>query len=179
MFSIFGDGMSLIALLVMAFHSTGISRFSPSSDSRSSFCQSSSLSKKVRRETKNQQKQLSGLQSLLVETFQGNRVVKAFGMEDYERARFNRELKRLFRIFMRVARIKAFTGPLIEALGAIAVVAVVWWAVGSLQAGTRTLGSIRGFLHGDDSRLSRRSRRSARPITPFSRGWPRPSASSK
>ena len=67
-------------------------------------------------------------------------------MEDYERARFNRELKRLFRIFMRVARIKAFTGPLIEALGAVAVVAVVWWAVGSLQAGTRTLGQFAGFF---------------------------------
>ena len=44
------------------------------------------------------QKQLSGLTVLLQETFQGNRVVKAFGMENYERSRFNRELRRLFRI---------------------------------------------------------------------------------
>ena len=105
-----------------------------------------SLSKKVRRETKNAQKQMSGLQSLLHETFQGNRVVKAFGMEDYERMRFNRELKRLFRIGMRVVRIKAFTGPVIEAMGAFAVVAVVWWAIGSLQSGARTLGQFAGFF---------------------------------
>src|SRR5260370_32394950 len=77
---------------------------------------------------------------------QGNRVVKAFGMEDYERMRFNRELKRLFRIGMRVARIKAFTGPLIEAMGAFAVVAVVWCAIGSLQSGARTLGQFAGFF---------------------------------
>ncbi len=145
-FSIFGDGMSLIALLVTAFWLDWHLAILAFIGFPIVVLPIASLSKKVRRETKNQQKQLSGLQSLLHETFQGNRVVKAFGMEDYERARFNRELKRLFRIFMRVARIKAFTGPLIEALGAIAVVAVVWWAVGSLQAGTRTLGQFAGFF---------------------------------
>src|SRR5277367_746626 len=116
-FSIFGDGMSLIALLVTAFWLDWHLAILAFIGFPIVVLPIASLSKKVRRETKNQQKQLSGLQSLLVETFQGNRVVKAFGMEDYERARFNRELKRLFRIFMRVARIKAFTGPLIEALG--------------------------------------------------------------
>ena len=145
-FSIFGDGMSLIALLITAFWIDWRLAIIAFIGFPIVVLPIASLSKKVRRETKNQQKQLSGLQSLLHETFQGNRVVKAFGMEDYERERFNRELKRLFRIFMRVARIKAFTGPLIEALGAVAVVAVVWWAVGSLQAGTRTLGQFAGFF---------------------------------
>jgi ATP-binding cassette, subfamily B, bacterial MsbA len=145
-FSIFGDGMSLIALLVTAFWLDWRLALIAFIGFPIIVLPIASLSKKVRRETKNQQKQLSGLQSLLHETFQGNRVVKAFGMEDYERARFNHELKRLFRIFMRVARIKAFTGPLIEALGAVAVVAVVWWAVGSLQTGTRTLGQFAGFF---------------------------------
>jgi subfamily B ATP-binding cassette protein MsbA len=145
-FSIVGDGMSLTALLATAFYLDWRLAIIAFIGFPIVVLPIASLSKKVRRETKNQQKQLSGLQSLLVETFQGNRVVKAFGMEDYERARFNRELKRLFRIFMRVARIKAFTGPLIEALGAFAVVAVVWWAVGSLQAGTRTLGQFAGFF---------------------------------
>ncbi len=178
-FSIFGDGMSLIALLVTAFWLDWQLAMIAFMGFRSSCCRSRSLSKKVRRETKNQQKQLSGLQSLLQETFQGNRVVKAFGMEEYERARFNRELRRLFRIFMRVARIKAFTGPMIEAMGAVAVVAVVWWAVGSLQAGTRTLGTIRRIFHHDDSRLPAVQERWAKPTTVFSRGSPRPSASSR
>jgi len=145
-FSIWSDGVSMIALIVTAFYMDWqlalimlvcfpigvgpVVRFS----------------RRVRKETKNAQKQLGGLQALLQETFQGNRVVKAFGMEDYERGRFNTELRRLFRIYMRVARIKAFTGPLIEAMGAFAVVAVVWYATSSLMAGTRTLGSFAGFF---------------------------------
>ena len=47
---------------------------------------------------------------------------------------------------MRVARIKAITGPMIESLGAVAVVVVVWWAFPSVAAGRRTLGSFAGFF---------------------------------
>jgi subfamily B ATP-binding cassette protein MsbA len=145
-FSIFGDGTQLISLLATAFYLDWQLAIVAFIGFPIVVVPIISLSKKVRRETKNAQKQMSGLQSLLHETFQGNRVVKAFGMEDYERMRFNRELKRLFRIGMRVVRIKAFTGPVIEAMGAFAVVAVVWWAIGSLQSGARTLGQFAGFF---------------------------------
>jgi len=145
-FSIFGDGTQLISLLATAFYLDWQLAIVAFIGFPIIVVPIISLSKKVRRETKNAQKQMSGLQSLLHETFQGNRVVKAFGMEDYERMRFNRELKRLFRIGMRVVRIKAITGPVIEAMGAFAVVAVVWWAIGSLQSGARTLGQFAGFF---------------------------------
>ena len=117
-FSIFGDGMSLIALLAAAVWLDWQLAIIAFIGFPIVVLPITSLSKKVRRETKHQQKQLGGLQSLLHETFQGNRVVKAFGMEDYERARFHRELKRLFRIFMRVARIptQSSCGPARTAL---------------------------------------------------------------
>ncbi|HYB90675.1 MAG TPA: ABC transporter ATP-binding protein [Candidatus Binataceae bacterium] len=145
-FSIFGDGASLVALLCTAFvidWQLALIAFVGFPITVGPVVR---LSRRVRKETRNAQKQLGGLQGLLHETFQGNRVVKAFGMEDYERRRFNSELKRLMRINMRVARIKAFTGPMIEAMGAFAVVAVVWYATASLLAGTRTLGSFGGFF---------------------------------
>jgi subfamily B ATP-binding cassette protein MsbA len=89
---------------------------------------------------------LSGLTVLLQETYQGNRVVKAFGMEDYERGRFNKELRRLFRIYMRVARIKAITGPTMEVMGAFAIVGVIWWGSHEVLAGTRTPGVFTAFI---------------------------------
>jgi subfamily B ATP-binding cassette protein MsbA len=82
----------------------------------------------------------------LQEAFQGNRVVKAFGMEDYERARFHRELRRLFRISLRVARIKALTGPMIEVLGAIAIVWAILWGSHSVLSGSRTPGTFISFM---------------------------------
>ncbi len=81
---------------------------------------------------------------MLQETFQGNRVVKAFGMEDYERRRFNTELRRLFRIRMRVARIKALTSPMIEVHGRVRPsCGMLWCGASSVDAGTRTLGIVR------------------------------------
>lgn len=145
-FSIWRDGVSMIALIATAFYMDWQLALIMLVGFPIGVGPVVKFSRRVRKETKNAQKQLGGLQALLQETFQGNRVVKAFGMEDYERRRFNTELRRLFRIYMRVARIKAFTGPLIEAMGAFAVVAVVWYATASLMAGTRTLGSFAGFF---------------------------------
>jgi ATP-binding cassette, subfamily B, bacterial MsbA len=104
------------------------------------------FSKEIRRMTKDAQRQLSGLMVLLQETYQGNRIVKAFGMEDYERARFRRELRRLYRISMRVARIRSVTGPMIEVMGAFAIVAVIWWGAHSVMAGSRTPGVFVAFI---------------------------------
>ena len=145
-FSIWSDGLSIIALLFTAFYMDWPLALIMFVGFPLGVGPVVKFSKRVRKETKNAQKQIGGLQALLHETFQGNRVVKAFGMEDYERRRFDTELRRLFRIFMRVARIKAFTGPIIEAMGAFAIVAVVWWAIPSLVAGTRTLGTFAGFF---------------------------------
>lgn len=104
------------------------------------------FSKRMRKMAKDAQKQLSGLAVILQETYQGNRVVKAFGMEDYERGRFHRELKRLFRIYMRVALIKSVTGPMIEAMGAFAIVAVIWWGIASVLSGGRSPGEFGAFF---------------------------------
>jgi len=104
------------------------------------------FSRQMRKMTKDAQRQLSGLNVILQETYQGNRVVKAFGMEEYERARFSRELRRLFRIYMRVARIKAITGPMIDVMGAFAFVAVLLWGAYSVLAGTRTPGTFIAFM---------------------------------
>ena len=104
------------------------------------------FSKGMRKMTKDAQRQMSGLTVLLQETYQGNRVVKAFGMEDYERARFSKELRRLYHIYMRVARIKAITGPTMEVMAAFAIVGVIWWGAHEVLAGTRTPGVFTAFI---------------------------------
>ena len=53
------------------------------------------LSRRLRRVTRQGQSTLGDLAALLQETIQGNRVVKAFGMEEYERRRFDAESERL------------------------------------------------------------------------------------
>jgi subfamily B ATP-binding cassette protein MsbA len=104
------------------------------------------FSRRMRKLTKKAQKQMSGITSLLQEAYQGNRVVKAFGMEEYERERFDVELRRLFKYSMRAAVIKASTGPMIESMSAVAILVALWYGAASVIHGTRTVGTFVAFL---------------------------------
>jgi ATP-binding cassette, subfamily B, bacterial MsbA len=104
------------------------------------------LSRRLRRVTRKGQVTLGNLATLLQETIQGNRVVKAFGMEDYEIRRFDAESERLVKLYMKAARIKAFTTPMMEVLASFGIAGVVWYGGSSVMAGGRTPGSFMAFL---------------------------------
>jgi ATP-binding cassette, subfamily B, bacterial MsbA len=146
MFAIFSQSTRLIAVLAGAFYVDWKFALAAFIVFPTAVLPVVSFSKGMRKMTKDAQRQLSGLTVLLQETYQGNRVVKAFGMEDYERSRFNKELRRLFRIYLRVARIKAITGPTMEVMGAFAIVGVIWWGAHEVLAGTRTPGVFTAFI---------------------------------
>jgi subfamily B ATP-binding cassette protein MsbA len=146
LFSLVGDSISLVSLIVAAC----VIDWQLAAISLIAFPLAvlpvTKFSRRMRRMARSAQQQLGGLSSLLQETIQGNRVVKAFGMEEYERRRFGVELRRLFRISMKVATIKALTAPLIEVLGALGVVAVLWYGTASVLEHRRTPGSFGAFF---------------------------------
>jgi subfamily B ATP-binding cassette protein MsbA len=104
------------------------------------------LSKRLRGFSKKGQVSMANLTVLLQETVQGNRVVKAFGMEAYEQRRFAEENDRLFKLSMKATCIRAFTNPMMEVLAAFGIAGVVWYGGHSVIAGGRTQGSFLAFL---------------------------------
>src|SRR5438128_1438946 len=93
------------------------------------------MGKKVRRFTKKGQVTIGQLTSLMQEAIQGIRIVKAFGMEEYERNRFFRENRRLLKLGIRRGRIRAITTPAMELLAAFAIGGVVWYGGYSVIGG--------------------------------------------
>jgi len=67
-------------------------------------------------------------------------------MQAYERQRFNEENERLFRLYMKSTRIRAFTNPMLEILAACGIAGVVWYGGYSVIGGGRTQGSFLAFL---------------------------------
>ena len=104
------------------------------------------LSKRLRRYSKRGQATLGNLSALLQETIQGNRIVKAFGMEQYELERFGAENARLFDIYMKASRAKALIQPIMEMLAAFGIAAVVLYGGYSVIKGGRTQGDFLAFL---------------------------------
>jgi subfamily B ATP-binding cassette protein MsbA len=104
------------------------------------------LSRRLKSYSSRRQESLGLLASFLGEAAQGNRVVKAFGMEDYERARFDAEAMRLFRHAMKATQARAMVTPLMEMLGAVGIGAVIYYGGYSVLSGTRTQGDFLGFM---------------------------------
>ena len=83
---------------------------------------------------------------ILHETIGGNRIVKAFGMEDYEKKRFAKENMRSFDYAMKSAYVNALSPPLMEFFGGIGIVAIIWYGGYSVIEGVSTPGNFFSFL---------------------------------
>jgi ATP-binding cassette, subfamily B, bacterial MsbA len=79
------------------------------------------IGRRVRTTTRRGQDQLADVQNILHETITGNRIVKAFGMESWEVARFRKAAQRLFRANLRSVAASAISSPLMDVLGSIAI----------------------------------------------------------
>jgi len=98
----------------------------------------------LRQNSRRSQEAIARLNGLLHENVQGNRVVKAFAQEDYERRRFAEHDDRIFTLYMRGSVIRSL--PITEVLAGIAVAGIIWYGGKSVIAGARTQGSFIAFV---------------------------------
>lgn len=82
--------------------------------------------KKIRKRGLRMHERRAELDTVLQETISGVRIVKAFGMEDYERRRFAGANEQVFQAMMRVIRVDAMTSPVLEILGAFGIALAIW-----------------------------------------------------
>jgi len=83
------------------------------------------LTKRMRRVSSGIQTEMGTLNATLAQSFQGIRIIKSFGMEEYESNRVERVVVRLLRLNLRGARAGAAVQPIIDAFGGLAVAAVI------------------------------------------------------
>ena len=103
--------------------------------------------RKIRRSAENSQTRLGDLSQIIQETVSGNRVVKAFGMEDFEIRKFREAARRLLREYMRWVRAAVITGPLMDFVGAIAIPLLLLYARDQIRLGFMTEGQFFAFLY--------------------------------
>lgn len=83
------------------------------------------LGKRMRKVTANTQEENGLFTAILDQSFQGIRVVKAYGMEAYETSRVSTLVERIFGLTIKSARIRALSSPIMETLGGVAVAIVI------------------------------------------------------
>jgi ATP-binding cassette, subfamily B, bacterial MsbA len=101
--------------------------------------------RRLRKVSTKTQKEMARLTNFLHETITGQRIVKAFCMEEYENKRFGEENNALFHIILKRYKIKALSSPIMETLGGIAIGIIIWYGGNEVISGRSTPGNFFSF----------------------------------
>ena len=119
------------------------------------------LGQRVRRTTRRSQQALEHISHLSAEAFTGHRIVKAFGAEARESAKFAGASEAFYRTSMKVTSALAALAPVIEFIGGVALVLALWYGSQEIAAGRMTTGGFTQFvaalfmMYGPAKKLSR------------------------
>ena len=106
----------------------------------------SHLGRRMRKVTANTQEEYGQMTTLLEQTFQGVRMVKAYGMEDYEKGRIARIVEAVRRLSIRAACVRALSHPIMESLGGVAIAVVIAYGGSQVIAERIDAGAFFSFI---------------------------------
>jgi subfamily B ATP-binding cassette protein MsbA len=104
------------------------------------------IGRRVRHTTRRGQDKLADIQNILHETITGNRIVKAFSMENWEIARFRNAAQRLLRANLRSVAAAAISSPLMDIFGAIAIALLLLLGRDRINHHVFTAGTFLAFI---------------------------------
>jgi len=105
------------------------------------------LGRRIRRSVENTQNKLGELNQILQETVAGNRVVKAFGMEEFEIGKFRAAARRLLRETMRWVSTQAVSSPLMDLLLPVVISLLLLYARDKIRHEQLTVGLFFTFVY--------------------------------
>ena len=103
-------------------------------------------SKRLRGLSRQSQQNLGEITQVVDEAVSGQRVVKLFGGEDYERQRFGQAINDARRFEMKRIAAAAAYDPIIQFLGAIALALIVYIATSQARSDSNTVGGFVAFF---------------------------------
>lgn len=101
---------------------------------------------KIRKSTRGMLRETGDLSSIIGQMLRGVRIIKAYGQEDLEEARFSNSIRRIIAHLMRKARAQSAMGPVTEALTGVGFAAAILYGGWQGINGNLSLGSFSGFM---------------------------------
>ncbi|MBT5660330.1 MAG: lipid A export permease/ATP-binding protein MsbA [Rhodospirillaceae bacterium] len=104
------------------------------------------IGRRIRKISTSTQAETGQFSTLLNQTFQGARHVKAYGMEGHETERAGTIIEKIFKLSYKSAKVSSIARPVIETLGGVAVALVVWYGGSQVISGETTPGAFFSFI---------------------------------
>jgi ATP-binding cassette, subfamily B, bacterial MsbA len=108
---------------------------------------SAKIGRYIRISSRKSQDKMAEITHILQETFSGIRIVKAFGMEQFEGEKFMGATRRLLRVNMRWVRANALSSPLMELMGSVTVALLLLYARNEIIHHAQTTGGFVAFIY--------------------------------
>ena len=102
--------------------------------------------KGMRRTSHRSQERMADLAALMSEAVRGHRVVKAFGMEDFEHRRFRQATRRHLRVNLWAQMLANLSSPVVESIAVVGAALLLVYAGRSIRAGEITAPELLKFL---------------------------------
>jgi len=104
------------------------------------------LGRRLRRISQRNQVANANLYAVLQGSLAGQRIVKAFGRENYEAQRFSRVNHEYFRLRLKWTATRELTSPVMDLLGALGMAAIIFYGGYNVIRGNSTPGTFFSFL---------------------------------
>jgi ATP-binding cassette, subfamily B, bacterial MsbA len=104
------------------------------------------IGKRLRKISRTSQEQAGDINNMLLETISGIKLVKSFGMEDYECSEFKKRNQAYYNLTMSSIKKMKIVSPLTECMMVACVAAILWIAGRSMISGELSFGVFAAFL---------------------------------
>jgi subfamily B ATP-binding cassette protein MsbA len=105
-----------------------------------------SIGRRMRSVAHRTQAGMGNVTSQLTEMLSGSRLIKAFNLETYATKRVDENFEEVLRLRMKSVRARARVGPMLEALGGLAIAGAIAFAYWRIASGASTIGDFLAFL---------------------------------
>ncbi len=140
------DGSSIIGLAVVVFYQNWRMAIIAFIVFPLAFLPVIELGRRVRRVSTGCQQAMAELNAFLHETFAGNKIVKAFGMEQHEKNRFFSQTQNILKLEIKGVIVRSLSNPIMEFFAGLGIAFVIWYGGWEVIKGKTTPGTFISFL---------------------------------
>jgi subfamily B ATP-binding cassette protein MsbA len=144
--SVLRDGFTIVGLIVVIFYRDWKLALYAILILPIAFMPIVQFGRRVRRVSTGCQESMAELNAFLHETFSGNKIVKAFGMETYEKQRFHEKTLSLFHLEMKAVVARSLSSPIMEFLAGVGIAFIIWYGGYRVISGESTAGTFFSFM---------------------------------
>ncbi len=104
------------------------------------------IGRRMRKVTFNAQEEIARFTKQLTQIFQGIRVIKAYGTENYEANRAKIQIEKIYKLVVKTSRVRSLSHPIIESMGGVAIISVIAYGGWQVMHHSRTIGEFMSFI---------------------------------